>query len=145
MFKNRLLNIMLIILVALTLIGVIAFVLYTQFFEEAEADTDIQPTIEEVVARSIETEEITTNLLTNQIIRSSFVLEGEHEDARSELEMRNFQVENIIIAELSDMSAEDFRGSEGIRTLENNIREQLNEIMQEGEVVQVYMNQKVIQ
>lgn len=143
MFQNRLLNIMIIILVALTLIGVIAFVLYTQFIEVADADSE--PTIEEVVSRSLETEEITTNLLTNQIIRSSFVLEAEHEEARNELEMRNFQVENIIIAELSDMSAEDFRGSEGIRALEKNIREQLNEIMHEGTVVQVYMNQKVIQ
>lgn len=145
MFKNRLLNIMLIILIALTLIGVVTFVLYTQFFQTEEAEAEPEVTIEEVVARSIETEEITTNLLTNQIIRTSFVIEAEHEDARNELEMRHFQVENIIIGELADRSVQDLSGSEGITAVEDNIRSKLNEIMQEGGVIQVYMNQKVIQ
>lgn len=145
MFKNRLLNIMLIILVALTLIGVLTFVLYTQFFQTDEAEAEPEATIEEVVARSIETEEITTNLLTNQIIRTSFVIEAEHEDAKEELEMRNFQVENIIIGELADRSVQDLSGSEGISLVETNIRAELNELMQEGSIERVYMNQKVIQ
>ncbi|WP_280768974.1 flagellar basal body-associated protein FliL [Salipaludibacillus daqingensis] len=143
MFQNRLINIMLIILVALTLIGVIALVLYTQVFQEAEAEGE--PTIDQVLERSVETEEITTNLLSNHIIRSQFVFQLENEGAKQELEKRNFQIENIIIQQLSDMRDADFQGSEGIKELEGRIRSEVNQIMQEGQVVQVYMNQRVIQ
>ncbi|MGJ9381417.1 flagellar basal body-associated protein FliL [Salipaludibacillus neizhouensis] len=143
MFKNKLVNIMMIILIALTLIGVLALVLYTQFFQEAEAEGE--PTVDQVVERSVETEEITTNLLSNHIIRSQFVIQLENDDAKVEFEKRSFQVENIIIQELSDMRDVDFQGSEGIKELESRIRDRVNEIMQDGKVVEVYMNQRVIQ
>ncbi|NJP36345.1 flagellar basal body-associated protein FliL [Alkalicoccus luteus] len=144
MLQNRLLNVMLMVLAAMTLIGIITFFLYTQFFETS-AEGEEEPRIEEIISRSLETEEITTNLYSNQIIRSSFVLQADSEDAKAELEMRQFQVENIIIGELSDRSVDDFRGSEGIRSLEDSIRDELNQLMTEGNVVEVYMNQKVIQ
>lgn len=143
MFKNRLVNIMLIILVGMTLIGVLALVLYTQFFQAA--DPDAEPTIDEVIELSIETEEITTNLLSNHVIRTQFVIQTDNRHARNELEKRNFQVENIIIRELSDMRESDFQGSEGIRNLEEQIRYEINQIMQEGHVVQVYMSMRVVQ
>jgi flagellar protein FliL len=134
---------MMIILVALTLIGVMALVVYTQLFQVEEAEGE--PTIDQVLERSVETEEITTNLLSNHIIRSQFVIQMENAQAKNEFEKRSFQVENIIIQELSDMSANDFQGSDGIENLEDRIRSRVNQIMQEGYVVQVYMNQRVIQ
>ncbi|CAM3751487.1 flagellar basal body-associated protein FliL [Alkalicoccus chagannorensis] len=143
MFQNRLVNIMLIILAALTLIGVLTFVLFTQFFQ-TEGENE-EPSIEEVIARSVETEEITTNLRSNQVIRASFVIEADSTEAADELEQRNFQVENIIIRQLADMSVNDFQGSEGIQTLENSIGSELNNLMQEGSVSQVYMREKVVQ
>lgn len=143
MFKNKLVNIMMIILIALTLIGALALVLYTQFFQETEPEGD--PTIDQVIERSVETEEITTNLLSNHIVRSQFVIQLENDQTKEEFEKRSFQVENIIIQELSDMRDVDFQGSEGIQELESRIRNRVNEIMQEGTVIQVYMNQRVIQ
>ncbi|SDY71811.1 flagellar FliL protein [Evansella caseinilytica] len=143
MFKNRLANIMFIILITLTLIGALILVLYTQFFQETDASGE--PTIEEILKVSVETEEITTNLLSNHIIRTKFVIQLDNKKAKSEFEKRDFQVNNIIIQELSDMKESDFRGSEGIEKLEERLRKALNEIMQEGEVVNVYMNQRVIQ
>lgn len=134
---------MMIILVALTLIGVLALVLYTQVFQESEPEGE--PTIDQVLERSVETEEITTNLLSNHVIRSQFVFQLENTDAKVEFEKRNFQVENIIIQELSDMRDADFQGSQGMQELEDRIRSEVNEIMQEGHVVEVYMNQRVIQ
>ncbi|MCR6096050.1 flagellar basal body-associated protein FliL [Salipaludibacillus agaradhaerens] len=144
MFANRLVNIMLIVLAALTLIGVLTLVLYTQFFQESDAEEG-EPTIDQVLERSVETEEITTNLSSNNIIRSQYVIQLENNDAKKEFEKRSFQVENIIIQELSDMTATDFQGSAGIQGLEDRIKNRINEIMQDGEVVQVYMNQRVIQ
>ncbi|WP_416150943.1 flagellar basal body-associated protein FliL [Salipaludibacillus sp. HK11] len=143
MFQNRLINIMLIILVALTLVGVLALVLYTQVFQDS--DPEGEPTIDQVLERSVETDEITTNLLSNHIIRSQFVIQLENDNAKDEFEKRSFQIENIIIQELSDMSASDFQGSEGIQQLEDRIRNEINQLMEDGDVIQVYMNQRVIQ
>lgn len=143
MFNNRLVNIMLIVLIALTLIGAIALVLYTQFFEEETADAE--PTIDEVIERSVETEEITTNLQSNQVIRSQFVIELNNTDARNELEKRDFQVEDILINELSDMGSDELDGQEGRNEMKKSVMNEMNQLLQEGYVNEIYINQWVVQ
>jgi len=143
MFNNRLVKIMFIILGTLTMIGVLALVLYHLVFnDEVEGK---EPSIDQILKVSVETEEITTNLLSDHIIRTSFVIQLDNKKAKEEVEKRSFQVENIIIQELSDRKESDFRGSEGINELENSIGARINEIMQEGYVVDVYINQRLIQ
>lgn len=136
LFKNKLVNIMLIILIALTLIGGITLVLYNQFIKEV--DPNREPTIDEIIALSVDMNEITTNLLTNDFARVTFKVQVDNEKAKEELEKREFQVKNIIIRELSGMSSSDFTGSEGIEKLENALKEKINEYMQAGKVVDVY-------
>ncbi len=134
---------MLIMLVALTLIGVLTLVLYTQFFQQTSAEGE--PTIDEVLKVSAETEEITTNLLSNNIVRTTFVVQLENRNAKDEFTKRDFQVKNIIIQELSDLREGDLQGAEGIRGLEEQIRSRVNEVMQEGNVEKVYVKDLVIQ
>ncbi len=134
---------MLIILIALTLIGGITLVLYFQFTKTA--DPDKEPTIDEIIALSVDINEVTTNLLTNDFIRVSFKIQVDNSKAKTELEKRDFQVRNIIIRELSGMRASDFTGSAGIENLENTIKDKVNEFMQEGTVVQVYTTGFVLQ
>ncbi|WP_096435402.1 flagellar basal body-associated protein FliL [Alteribacter populi] len=143
MFANRLVNIMLVILVTVTLIGVIALVVITQFLQPTSADGE--PTIDEVIELNVETEEITTNLLSNDIIRSKFVIQLDAQTGKDEFEKRDYQIENIIIQELSDRKASDFNGSSGILDLEEHLKRRFNEVMQSGEVVDVYMRERVIQ
>ena len=145
LFKNKLMNIMLIILTTLTLIGGITLVLYFQFSNSASADPNKEPTIDEILALSVDTNEITTNLLTNDFIRVSFKIQVDNEKAKKELEKRDFQVRSIIIRELSGMRASDFSGPEGIEGLENLILVKINEYMQEGIVVKVYTTGFVLQ
>ena len=134
---------MLIILVALTLIGALTLVLYNYFYKAT--DPDREPTIDEIIALSVDTNEITTNLLTNDFIRVSFKIQVDNQRAKTELEKRDFQVRNIIIRELSGMRSSDFTGSEGIEKLENAIRIKINEYMLEGYVVNVYTTGFVLQ
>ena len=143
MFRNKLVNIMLVILGALTVAGVLIIVIYTQFAEESHAEGE--PGIEEFSKVTMETDEIITNLLSGHVIRTLFVIQLDNRNAKTELEKRDFQVENIIIRELSDMKESDFQGSEGISVLEKQIKEKVNEIMQEGTVEEVYLKQRVIQ
>lgn len=143
MFKNKMVNIVLIILVALTLGGIIALVLINNFTKEP--DLNVEPTIDEIIAHSYETEEITTNLLSNDFIKASFKIHANDKASFQELQKRDFQINNIIIRTLSGIKSADLAGPEGIETLEATIRDQLNEIMQDGKVVKVYTTRWVIQ
>ncbi len=145
LFKNKLVTIMLIILNALTLIGVITLVLYFHFSKSTEPVPKQEFTIDEIVALTVDTTEITTNLLSNDYIRVSFKLQVDNEEAKMELEKRDFQVKNIIIRELSGMRSSDFSGSAGIENLEKAIRTRINKYMQEGKVVNVYTTGFVLQ
>lgn len=136
LFKNKLVNIMLIILIALTLIGGITLVVYNQFIKEV--DPNREPTIDEIIELSVDMNEITTNLLTNDFVRVTFKFQVDNDKAKKELEKREFQVKNIIIRELSGMRSSNFTGSEGIEKLEDVLQIKINEYMQDGKVVNVY-------
>lgn len=134
---------MLIILIALTIIGVLTLVLFNHFTKNE--DPNREPTIDEIIALSVDVNEITTNLVTNDFIRVTFKVQVDNNKAKREFIKRDFQVRNIIIRELSGMRSSDFTGSEGIENLENQIRKKINEYMDDGEVVNVYTTGFVIQ
>ncbi|AYC29249.1 flagellar basal body-associated protein FliL [Paenisporosarcina cavernae] len=140
--KNKLLTIMLIILVSITLIGVVALILVMQL-NKGEEDT--APTIDEIVEASIDVPEITTNLAGNDFIRLSLKIQTDSKEAAEELAKRDFQVKNIVIQQLSEMTAEDLNGKDGKATFENALKLQVNELMQDGEVQQVYITSYIIQ
>ncbi|WP_026689892.1 flagellar basal body-associated protein FliL [Alteribacter aurantiacus] len=143
MFKNRLVNIMVIMLTTLTLIGVLGLVIITQF--ESPTVADSKPSIEEMIKWSVETDEITTNLLSNNVIRTKFVIQLDSDDAKEEFEKRDFQVENIIIRVLADRSASDFKGSDSIIELEQELITYFNNLLDTGAVENVYLRERIIQ
>lgn len=134
---------MLVILISLTLIGVITLVLINYF--TAQNDINREPTIDEIVALSYDTPEITTNLLSNDFARVQYRIQVDNKKALSEISKRDFQLENIIIREMAEIKASDLSGSAGIEALESKIKLRMNELMQEGLVVQVYTRRLIIQ
>ena len=142
MKKNKLLTVMLIILGALALVGVIAFVLRTQLNKDPEPK---EASIEEIVLASVDIPEITTNLKDGHYARMQLKIQTDSEEAAGELTQRIFQVNNIIIQELSEMTEEDLQGKQGKILFEKAIKAQVNELMQAGEVQQVYMTSFIIQ
>ncbi|MDF0725179.1 flagellar basal body-associated protein FliL [Cytobacillus sp. S13-E01] len=135
MVKNKLLTIMLIIISAITLVGTTAFIVLMKFPGDEEQK---EPSIDEVVEATVEIPEITTKLKTKGYIRISFNIQTDSKKAKEELEKRGFQVQNILIKELSEMTLEQFDGEEGISSLENKLKDRINELMQEGTIVSVY-------
>lgn len=133
---------MLIMLVTITLIGVIVVVLLTQL-DKGSAATE--PTIDEIVESSVDIPEITTNLADGSFVRISLKVQGSDKDAGEELLKRDFQVKNIVIQELSEMEKESLEGKQGKVTFQNAIKSQVNELMQNGEVTQVYITSYVLQ
>lgn len=142
MKNNKLLTLMLIILVSITLIGVIVVVLMTQLNKEPAS---AEQTIEEIVLSSVDVPEITTNLADGRFVRIQFKIQTTGEEAAAELLQRDFQTKNIIIQELSEMNESNLEGKEGKIAFQNTIKAQLNELMQNGEIKQVYITSYIIQ
>lgn len=136
MFKNKLVSIMLIVILAITLSGVIALVVVTKFTGNEKEEA--APTAEEIEKASVDIPELTTRLLSNDYIRISFKIQADGEKGKAELEKRTFQVNNIIIKELSNMKMDQFKGEAGITSMEVKLKERINVIMQDGKVVNVY-------
>lgn len=141
MKNNKLLTIMLIILVTITLFGVIVVVLLTQLNKEKPDG----PTIDEIIESSVDIPEITTNLADGSFVRITLKIQASDKKVGEELFKRDFQVKNIVIQELSEMEEEALEGKQGKITFQDAIKSQVNELMQEGEVTQVYITSYVLQ
>lgn len=140
--KNKLMMTMLIILIIIALVGAVVIVMLLNANKEASRS---EPTIDEVLEASVDIKEITTNLASNDFIRISFKIQTDSKKAKEELEKRDFQINNIIILELSGLKAEEIQGKEGQLKLEETLKTKINEILQEGEVQKVYITQFLLQ
>lgn len=134
---------MIIIMLSLTLIGSIAVIVTLKYTEQAS--TEKGPSIDDVIKASVDVTDIKTNLKSNNYISISFKIQMDSKKAAGELQKRDFQVRDIIIKRLSDMSAQDFEGTKGLSTLETDIAKQIDQLMENGHVVKIYTTSKVLQ
>ncbi len=142
MKNNKLVMTMFILLVIIALVGAVAIIMLLNTNNQSK---DSEPTIDEVLEMSVDIKEITTNLASNDFIRISFKIQTDSKDAKEELQKRDFQVNNIIILELSGLEVEEIQGKEGQLKLEETLKTKINEILQEGKVQKVYITQFLLQ
>lgn len=140
--KNKLVMLMMILLVAIALVGAVALVFVMKYTNQEPVS---EPSIEQVLDVSVDIPEITTNLADNGFVRISFKIQTDSKKAKKELEQRMFQANNIIILALSDKTAENIKGKDGQKQFEEELKKQINEIMQEGKVEKVYITQFILQ
>jgi flagellar FliL protein len=148
MFKNKLLNMSVILLIAITLLGIVALVLYKYVLipqDTNDLNTLNDPSIEEMVEMSVSTGELTTNLADNRYAVMDFTIVLNNEDAKEEVEMGLFLVKREIIGVLSSLTSEDLTGEEGVNAMEARIISRVNNILREGEVVKVVTTKRLIQ
>jgi flagellar protein FliL len=143
MKSNKILMIILIILVTFTLLGGIFYIVYTEFNKNGAGDSE--PTIDEILVASVDVPEITTNLADKRYVKIQLKIQTNSEDAGVELAKRDFQVKNLIIHELSEMTQEDLEGKQGKQNLQQTLKSQINELMKDGEIQQVYITSYIIQ
>ncbi|MBY0088780.1 flagellar basal body-associated FliL family protein [Brevibacillus sp. M2.1A] len=150
MFQNRLFNMALIIIIAISLLGVISFVLWQTYLSPAAQtatteEQEVKPlTAEEMKEFSVDTGEITTNLLTNNYMIVRFSITADSSAAKTELEQRLPQVNQVIIKTLAGLTPEDIKGTEGVNKLEAKIMNEISSLMQEGKIVQVVTTKRVL-
>ncbi|MDN4073431.1 flagellar basal body-associated protein FliL [Fictibacillus terranigra] len=135
--------ILFIMLAVLVILGGTGYYVFFQMPSKTEANAE--PSAEELEKLTVETEEITTNLADQSFIKIKFRIETDNEDAKAELEKRLFQVNNIIIYELSGMKAGGLQGQKGINRLEDTLNHKVTKLLQEGKVKRVYTTEKIIQ
>lgn len=140
--KNKLLTIMLVLLTVILLVGTVAIIIILKTTGEGTAK---EPTIDEVIESSVDIPEMTTNLASDDYIRISFKIQTDSEEAMEEMTKRDFQAKNIIIQQLSEMKAEELKGKEGKERLTSQLKSELNDIMQDGKVLEVYITSYIIQ
>ncbi|MCM3742840.1 flagellar basal body-associated protein FliL [Sporosarcina luteola] len=140
--KNKALTIALIIVVTLTLVGIIGLILTLQLKGDSAPK---EPTIDDIIEASVDVPEIMTNLSGNEFIRISLKIQTTDKKAAAELAKRDFQIQNIVIQELSEMTSKDFEGKAGKQEFEESIKSQLNPLMQKGEIEKVYIVSYIIQ
>src|SRR6185437_3483612 len=140
--KNKVLTVTLIILVSVTLLSMVGLILYLQLNNN---DEKLEPTIDEIIEASVDIDEITTNLAGRQFIKISLKIQTDNKKAAVELAKRDFQVKNIVIQELSEMTSKDLEGKVGKQTFEDAIKSHINPLMQEGQIEKVYIVSYIIQ
>ncbi|MBX0356438.1 flagellar basal body-associated protein FliL [Halobacillus sp. Nhm2S1] len=134
-------KVMVITLSTLTVIGVVALVLVLNFNGESEASEE--RSIDDIREASFLTDEITTDLQNGDYVRISFRVVTDSKESMEELKKRDFQLQNVLLKELSSMDSETFQS--GLSDLEAKVKLKLNEFMSEGEVTEVYTVNKVLQ
>jgi flagellar protein FliL len=142
MGKNKAVTIMLSMIVAIGLVGAAGYFGFQYFSPKTEAS---EPTAKELDKLMVETEEITTNLADNSFVKIKFKIQADNKDAKHELEKRLFQVNNLIIYEISNKKTAELSGQKGLISLEETLKKEMNKFMQDGKVVRVYTTQKIIQ
>ena len=142
--KNKILTILLIILVAITLVGV-ASVAAIAYFNNDHANVPKEPSIDEIVENSVNIPEITTNLANGDFIKMTLTIQTNNKKAKIELEKRVFQVNNLLITELSELKSDMLRSKIGKEQFQEKMKTKLNEIMQEGKIEKVYITSSILQ
>ncbi len=133
--KKKLMIILLIILIVIGALGAAAYFVLGGKSEKSET----KKSIDEIVASSVDVEEITTNLKSDNIIRLAIKLETDSDNSKEELEKRDFQVKDAVISLLADTNADQIEGDKGKETFKKELKDKINSYLQEGKVEKVYI------
>ncbi len=140
--KNKMMTIILVFLAAISLLGIIGVVV---LMNNTDQSSEKEPSIDEVIKYSVEIPEITTNLADDTLIRVSYMMETDNKKAKEELDKRIFQVNDIVITELAEMKADQLNDKKGKLEFENKLKAQVNGLMQEGKVIEIYTTSSILQ
>nr|WP_217586216.1 flagellar basal body-associated FliL family protein [Lentibacillus saliphilus] len=132
---------MLVSLAIILIMGMIAVVIILKINDSKTVDGE--RSIDDIVANSHDTAEITTDLDDGTFVRIQFRIISDGKEATKEVAKREFQFQNILIKELATMTETDFK--EGLAELEVAVKEKLNEVMTEGTITDVYTIKKILQ
>lgn len=143
--KSKLKLPLIMIIVAIMMVGagyMLSKYLLTSDATEAKIE---QPTGAELEERSFQTDDLTTNIADERFLNVQFTIVTDDAATREELELRKFQINNIILGDLASMKKQDLDSKQDMAKLEEKLRGQFKKLLQEGDVQRVYTTKKIIQ
>jgi len=157
LFKSKLLQIVLAMLIVITLILTAFFVLWNYMDKQQGADeSDPKSSVESVQGKKLSATQIKDNtfivkdVVTNlsekdKIIKVSFAFQLDSKKAREEMEKIDFKVKSIIMLTLADMTREQVSGSKGQDTLTATLMNKINPILTEGKLKEISVTEFIVQ
>lgn len=139
---NRLAKTMITSLIILIIVGIIAVGVIFYIMNDKTSSGE-ERSIDELNEYSFTTPEVTTDLKDGRFVRIQFQLVTDGKKSLKEVEKREFQIQNILIKEMSVMTEDDFQT--GLSDLETALQMELNEIMTDGKITDVYTINKIMQ
>ncbi|SDB88730.1 flagellar FliL protein [Pelagirhabdus alkalitolerans] len=137
--NSKIFKVILVILGVITISGMGAII----YLLVNEDDPDRELTLDEQLEYAYQTEEINLDLEDRRFVQLQFSIITNSEDARDEVEKREFQLKNILIKESVNLSSSELH--EDLDSLERLLKEEMNEQMEEGEITDIYIISKIVQ
>jgi flagellar FliL protein len=151
---------MITILLAISLIAVVAVFLFNQFFNNSSSSADplknAQASVEKVAAKPLsadkrveltaEIADIKTNLLdTSDIAVLGLAFQMDDKKTKEDFEkLKDIQIKPIIIRVLGDLSREDISGSKGKDMLCSKLLNQINPVLPEGKIMKIEVTNFIV-
>lgn len=150
MFKNKMVQWLIMILIAITLIALASFILWEYLDKQSQSGDPTQQaansvenvkpkklTAKEEKEYTIEFKDITTNLAGKNYVKINIAFLLENSKAKEEFELLSTRVRSIILQTLADMTAEQAGGSKGQDLISTTLINKINPILSKGKLVRV--------
>jgi flagellar FliL protein len=134
------------ILLSITLIAIVAIILFKSFFTDPKETATETKTIEVKVLSADERVEVTSELKDfrrnlkdpEYVVVLSFAFQLDSKKTKEEFDkLLEIEVRPIINRTLADMTAQEFQGSQGEDALESKLLNLINPIIPKGKLVKV--------
>ena len=133
-FKNIIIG-----LVLVSIIGMAAII----YILMNQDDPNRELTIDEQIEYSYMTESINIDLADNRYAQLQFNIITNNKDAKAEVEKRMFQFKNILIKQTVEMESSMLQND--LSGFENRLKDEMNVLMEEGEITDIYLISKIVQ
>ncbi|MEF3309774.1 flagellar basal body-associated FliL family protein [Paenibacillus sp. GYB004] len=150
MFKNKMVQWLIMILIAITLIALASFILWEYLDKKSQSGDPTQQaansvenvkprkmSAKEEKANTVEFKDITTNLVGKNYVKINFAFLLEDSKAKEEFELLSTRVRSIILQTLADMTPEQAGGSKGQDLISTTLINKINPILSKGKLVRV--------
>lgn len=99
----------------------------------------------EIEAHTVNLEEITTNLADGHYILVGFSFLTDTPETAEELKKREFQLNNYLVHNLSEVTHTQAKSTQFFEEFVPNFQEYINSILTNGDVLEVYITNKIVQ
>jgi flagellar FliL protein len=157
-FKNKLLQLGVIILIALALIAVVVVILFNTILDTSPDPNDPNASVkekvedvdskkysaDELLEMSVHMNDLLGNLSNNDIVQLSLTFELDSVEAKEEFEKLDYITKDVVLKTIADMKPEDIKGAKGIDFLSATLMNKVNPKLSEGKLREIYVTKLIL-